>query len=74
MVQPLLSTFEKMGFKLNPYDGCVRYKMINRRQCAIVFYVDSNNISHGDAEVVSGVIDEILKHFKKLKVTCGGGT
>ena len=37
---------ENMGLKLNPYDPCVANKMINNKQCTIVWYVDNNKISH----------------------------
>ena len=37
---------EKMGFELNPYDKCVANKMVNGKQCTIVWYVDDVKVSH----------------------------
>ena len=34
------------GFKLNDYDNCVANKMINGKQCTIVWHVDDLKISH----------------------------
>ncbi len=65
------STLEKLGFKINPYDKCVANKMINGKQCTIVFYVDDNKISHEDPEVVTSVLNQITEHFGELKVSRG---
>lgn len=65
------STLEKEGFTLNPYDKCVANKMINGKQCTIVFYVDDNKISHVDEEVVTDVINMVKGYFGELVVTRG---
>ena len=62
---------EKMGFVLNPYDKCIANKIIDGKQCTIVFYVDDNKISHKDPNVVTQVIQEIEAYFGKLKVNRG---
>ena len=64
-------TLQKMGFILNPYDGCVANKVINGKQCTIAFYVDDNKISHEDPEVVTQVIKELSTYFGELKVQRG---
>jgi hypothetical protein len=33
-----------MGFELNLYDACVANKVIDRKQCTIVWYVDDNKM------------------------------
>ena len=38
------TTLEKEGFVINPYDRCVANKIINGKQCTIVFYVDDNKL------------------------------
>ena len=63
------STLIKMGFKINNYDRCVANKMINGKQCTIVFYVDDNKICHVEPQVVSDVISELSKHFGNLTVS-----
>ena len=65
------NTLKELGFVINPYDRCVANKMINGRQCTIVFYVDNNKVSHVDKEVVTDVINEISKHFGELTVSRG---
>ena len=65
------STLQKLGFILNDYDKCVANKIINGKQCTVVFNVDDNKISHADPEVVTSVINDISKHFGKLTVSRG---
>ena len=33
------SFFRKLGFKLNPYDSCVAYKIIEGSTCTIISYI-----------------------------------
>jgi Reverse transcriptase (RNA-dependent DNA polymerase)/Zinc knuckle len=65
------STLEGLGFELNPYDPCVANKMIDGKQCTIVWYVDDTKISHQDDNVVSNVIELIESKFGKMTVTRG---
>ena len=54
----------ELGITLNPcYDGCVASKIINKKQCTIVFHVDDLKISHVDKEVVSNIINELNSRF-----------
>ena len=52
----LTSYLESLGFKRNEYDWCVMNKMINGKQCTILWHVDDLKISHVD----QAVVDEIL--------------
>ena len=65
------STLQLMGFELNPYDKCVVNKIINGKQCTIVFYVDNNKVSHADPTVVTKVMEQIASHFGELSITRG---
>ena len=65
------TTLKCMGFELNPYDLCVANKIINGKQCTIVWYVDNNKISNEDPAVVNSIIQELTKHFGKLSITRG---
>ena len=65
------NTLVKEGFIINPYDKCVANKIINDKQCTIVWYVDDNKISHEDPEVVTDTIGLMKKHFGDLTVTRG---
>jgi hypothetical protein len=64
-------TLKDMGFVLNPYDRCVANKVINGKQCTIVFYVDDNKLSHVDPNVVTEILDKISEHFGDLVITRG---
>ena len=61
----------KVGFQINPCDKCVANKIINGKQCTIVWNVDDKNLSHVDSEVVAEVIDLVKGHFGDLTVTRG---
>ena len=53
------------GFKVNQYDRCVANKIINGKQCIIVWYVGDKNISHVDENIVTcgmGVTVPISRH------------
>jgi hypothetical protein len=64
-------TLHKEGFVINPYDRCVANKVINGKQCTIVWYVDDNKVSHVDPIVVTEVIDIMKGHFGDLTVSRG---
>ena len=61
----------KECFTINPYDKCVANKVIDGKQCAIVWYVDDNKISHEDPEVVTRVINLMKEHFGDLTISRG---
>ena len=60
-----------MGFELNPYDNCVANKMIDGKQCTIIWWVDDNYISHVSDGVLDMVIGKIEERFGKMAVTRG---
>jgi hypothetical protein len=73
----LSNQLAEWGFKVNPYDCCAANKMINGKQCAVVWHVDNLKISHVDPDVVSGIIELLSKEFGKeapLTVTRGKST
>jgi hypothetical protein len=59
----LSAKIEESGFVINPYDWCVSNKMINRKQCTIIWHVDDLKISHVDAKVNTHVINLINDEF-----------
>jgi hypothetical protein len=62
----LLSTkLVSWGFVINPYDWCVANKMIDGKQCTILWHVDDLKISHVDPEAVTSIIGMIDKEFGK---------
>ena len=60
-----------MGLTLNDHDKYIANKIINGKQCTIVFYVNDNKISHTDPKVVTLVIEDISKYFGELTVSRG---
>ncbi|KAI2496760.1 Reverse transcriptase (RNA-dependent DNA polymerase) [Fragilaria crotonensis] len=55
----------KWGFVLNPYDSCVANKIVNGKQCTILWHVDDLKISHVDPKVVDDVIELLKSEFGK---------
>ena len=60
-----------MGFEINPCDMCVANKMVNGKQCPIVWYVDGLKVSHEDEGVVNDIISKIADTFEKLDSKIG---
>jgi len=50
-----------LRFKINSYDQCVANKIINGKQCTIVWHIDNLKLSHVDVEVV----EDIVAHLNK---------
>jgi hypothetical protein len=61
----LTGILEGWGFVVNPYDPCVANKMVNGKQCTIIWHIDDLKILHEDPEVVSGVIEQLNSEFQK---------
>ena len=65
-------TLKDMGFELNPYDPCVANKMINGKQCTVLWYVDDLKVSHMEESVVENVLKCIEERFSgELTITMG---
>ncbi|KAG7337521.1 hypothetical protein IV203_018967 [Nitzschia inconspicua] len=45
--------------------------MVNGKQCTVAWYVDDNNISHMDPQVVTNVITALEEHIGEMTVTSG---
>jgi hypothetical protein len=70
----LVAKLESWGFKLNPYVRCVANKIINGKQCTIVWHVDDPKISHQDNAIVKQVVANLNTEFGThlpLKATFG---
>jgi hypothetical protein len=64
------STLQGMSFELNPSETCIENKVIDGKQCTIVWHVDDTNISHEDSKALSDVIQKIEARFGQMTVTC----
>ena len=49
-----------LGFTINPYDSCVANKIIDGKQCTILWHVDDIKMSH----VSQGVLESIMKQIE----------
>jgi Reverse transcriptase (RNA-dependent DNA polymerase) len=56
---------KEWGFVANPYDSCVVNKMINGKQCTVVWHVDDLKISHVEQQVVDDVVGLLDSEFGK---------
>jgi hypothetical protein len=63
--QKLSKTLQSWGFVINPYDWCVANKIINGKQCTVLWHVDDLKISHADPDVVTHVLDMLSEEFGK---------
>jgi Reverse transcriptase (RNA-dependent DNA polymerase) len=65
---------DKHRFVRKPYDYCIVNKVVNGKQCTIVWYVDDLKVSHSDKDVVGEIMDLMKKEFGKhmeLTITRG---
>ena len=65
------SVLEKNGFKINPYEPCIANKIINDKQCTVVWYVDDIKVSHEDENVVRYILKKIDERFPGLTSKVG---
>jgi len=59
----LSDTLIEWGFKLNEYNKCVANKIINGKQCTIIWHVDNLKILHVDPKVVNDLIKRLEAKF-----------
>ena len=51
------------GLTLNPYDQCVANKVVNGKQCTIVWYINDLKLFHVEEEVGSDMMERLNKEF-----------
>jgi hypothetical protein len=56
---------KELGFTINPYDECVANKIIDGKQCTILWYVDDLKLSHVDQAVIEDVLAKLNARFGK---------
>jgi hypothetical protein len=61
----LSGKLQEWGFEINGYDSCVANKIIDGRQCTIIWHVDDLKISHVETKVVDDVITLLEREFGK---------
>ena len=63
--EKLSAQLQEWGFEPNPYDSCVVNKMINDKQCTVVWHVDDMKTSHVNKKVVDNFISMMECEFGK---------
>ena len=66
-----VKTLKYLGLIINKYDICVSNKMIDGKQCTIVWYVDDNKLLHVDPNVVTYILEEIKDNFGDMIIRRG---
>ena len=72
-----LSSFliDELGFTLNKYDKCVANKLINGKQCTIIWHVDDLKMLHVSGEVLETIIKRLdEKYGNEAPLTVNRGT
>ncbi len=52
-----------LGFRANPYDRCCVNKIINGKQCTILWHVDDLKISHVDKAVLEDIVVKLNQRY-----------
>ena len=55
-----------MGHQINEYNWCVMNKIIDNKQCTILWHVDDLNTSHVDPAVFPSVLADIDVEYGKI--------
>ena len=63
----LSKSLEEMGYQRNEYDWCVMNKIIDNKQCTIIWNVDDLRTSHVEPAVVSSVLADIDAEYGRLQ-------
>ena len=61
-----VTSLEKHGFKLNPYDPCVANKTVDGSVLTVCFHVDDCKISHKSSKVVDETIDWLRAEYEVI--------
>ena len=65
----LSKILEDMGYQINEYDWCVINKIIDKKQCTILWHVADLKTSHVNPAVVSRVLADIDAEYGKIAKT-----
>jgi hypothetical protein len=74
VLERLDKNLKKWDFKSNPYDWSVANKMIDGKQCTVLWHVDDIKVSHEDPKVVTPVLKLFEERYGKeapLTITRG---
>ena len=64
----LSKSFEEMGYQRNENDWCVMNKIIDNKQCTILWHVDDLKTSHVDPAVISSILADIDAEYGNIAI------
>ena len=56
----------ELGFVVNLYDSCVVNKMINRKQCTIIWHINDLKLSHIKQNVLEELMDRLNSKYGQI--------
>jgi hypothetical protein len=59
----LTGNIVKWGYKINPYEWCVANKIVDGKQCTVVWHMDNLKILHVDPALIEGLLDLLNKQY-----------
>ena len=62
----LPKNFEEMSYQRNEYDRCIMNKIIDYKQCTILWNVDNMKTSHVDPAIISSFLADIDAEYGKI--------
>ena len=65
--EKLSKSLEEMEYQINEYYWCVMKKIIDNKQCTIIWHFDDLKKLHVDPDVVSSVLSEIDAENGKIE-------
>ena len=63
--EDLVGHLKSEGFAPNPYNHCVMNKMVDGKQCTVLWHVDDLKISHIDERINESVLASLNKNMTK---------
>ena len=57
---------EELGFIVNPYDSCVVNKIIDGKQCTIIWHVDDLKLYHIKQSVLEDIADKLNSKYGQV--------
>jgi hypothetical protein len=60
-ISPFL--IKELGFKMNLYDQCIMNKIVNGKQCTIIWHMDDVKGSHVEQKVLDKIADQLGEKY-----------
>ena len=60
----LSAKLQSWGYERNPYDWCIVNKMVDGKQCTILWHVNDLKISHANPNVIDDVLERLNAEYR----------